>query len=107
MRCKIVSSKLKAIHPGESLMEEFIKPLGITQYKLSKDIHVPQARISKIVKGEGRITPDTALRLGQYFNVTPQFCMNLQANYDLKIEKQRIDKKITKEISPLEFDEAA
>ena len=100
-------TKLKAVHPGEVLMKEFIEPLRITQYKLSKDIHVPQARISKIVKGERSITPDTALRLGQYFNMTAQFWMNLQANYDLKVEKQRIGKKITKEVNPLDFDEAA
>ena len=102
-----MTAKLKAAHPGEILLEEFIKPLGITQYKLSKDIHVPQTRISKIVKGERSITPETALRLGQYFNMTAQFWMNLQANYDLKVEKQRVGKRIEKEINPLDFDEAA
>jgi antitoxin HigA-1 len=97
--------KLNPTHPGEMLMEEFLKPMGITQYKLAKDIGVPQARISKIVKGERSITPDTALRLSQYFKMSAEFWMNMQAGYDLKITRKRIGNIIAKNITPL--DEAA
>jgi len=92
-------------HPGEILEEEFLKPLGISQYKLAKDISVPQTRISKIIKGERGITPDTALRLSRYFNMTAEFWMNLQANYDLKMARRMIGKTIEKEVH--ELDKAA
>lgn len=97
--------KLNPTHPGEILMEEFLKPMGITQYKLAKAIGVPQARISKIVKGERSITPDTALRLSQYFKMSAEFWMNMQAGYDLKITRKRIGNIIAKKVTPL--DEAA
>jgi len=98
-------TKLKPTHPGEMLVEEFLKPMGITQYKLAKDIAVPQARISKIVKGERSISPDTALRLACYFNMSAEFWMNLQAGYDLKLARKRIGRSIEKDVIPL--DEAA
>lgn len=94
--------KLSPTHPGEMLVEEFLKPMGISQYKLAKDIGVPQARISKIVKGERGITPDTALRLGRYFNMTAEFWINLQAGYDLKIARKRIGRAIINEVAPLD-----
>ena len=72
------------IHPGEILSEEFLSPLDITQYRLAKDIGVPQTRIAAIVKKRRSITPDTALRLAKYFGTTPQFWLNLQAEYDLE-----------------------
>lgn len=80
------------IHPGEILMEEFLKPMGISQNKLAMDIHVPAPRINAIVKGTRAISADTALRLGRYFGTGPEFWINLQSNYDLCIaatESQR------------------
>ena len=79
-------NNLKNIHPGEVLQEEFLIPLGISAYKLSKDIHIPQTRISGIVKGTRRITADTALRLSKYFGNTAKFWMGLQDDYDLEEE---------------------
>lgn len=96
---------LRPTHPGEMLVEEFLKPMGITQYRLAKDIGVPQARISKIVKGERSITPDTALRLSRYFGMSAEFWMNLQAGYDLKVARERIGRRIAQNVMPL--DEAA
>lgn len=89
-------------HPGEILEEEFLKPMEISHYKLAKDIRVPQTRISKIIKGERGITPDTALRLAQYFNMTAEFWMNLQANYDLKMARKKTGKAIEKEVRQLD-----
>ncbi len=80
----IILERLNNIHPGEILDEEFLNPLGITPYRLAKDIKVQQTRISEIMKGERGITADTAIRLGLYFNTTPQFWLNLQAMYDLE-----------------------
>ena len=97
--------KLTPIHPGEILLEEFLKPMGISQYKLAKDIGVPQARISKIIKSERGITPDTALRLSYYFNMSAEFWINSQAGYELKKARNILGKLIKKEVIPL--DEAA
>ena len=76
--------RLKNIHPGEVLKEEFLIPMNITVYKLSKDIHIPQTRIAAIVKGERRITADTALRLSIYFSNSPKFWLGLQDDYDVE-----------------------
>jgi len=76
--------KIKSVHPGEILLEEFIKPLGISQYKLSKDINVSQMKISEIVNKKRRVTVDTALRLSKYFGVSPEFWMGLQNDYDVE-----------------------
>ena len=70
------------VHPGEILLEEFLKPMGITQYRLAKDINVPARRINEIVHGKRAITANTALRLGKYFNMSPQFWINLQSHFD-------------------------
>lgn len=78
--------KLKNIHPGEVLMEEFLVPLGISAYKLSKDIGIPQTRTSEILKGNRRITADTALRLSRYFGNSPKFWLGLQDDYDIEEE---------------------
>ena len=78
--------KLPNIHPGEILDKEFLVPLNITAYRLSKEIKLPQTRISEIIKGKRRITADTALRLGKYFGNTPQFWLGLQNDYDLEEE---------------------
>jgi antitoxin HigA-1 len=79
--------KLRNIHPGEVLLEEFLRPLDITAYRLSKDTAIPQTRISEIVKGNRRITADTALRLSKYFGTTPKFWLGLQDDYDLEEEE--------------------
>lgn len=83
------SKALTNITPGEILEEDFLKPLGVTQYRLAKDISVPPRRINEIVKGERAISADTALRLGKYFNMSAQFWLNLQSHYDLQAEEER------------------
>ena len=90
--------KLQPIHPGEILMEEFLKPMAISQYKLAKDISVSARRINEIVHGKRSITPDTALRLSRYFGLSDRFWINLQARYDLEIEKDRLVNRLSKEV---------
>ena len=90
--------KLEPITPGEILLEEFMKPLNVTQAQLAKDINVPPNRISQIVRGKREITADTALRLGKYFGVEPEFWMNLQMRYNIKVAKINLEKKIDKEV---------
>lgn len=91
--------KLKNIHPGEILSEEFLKPLEVSAYRLSKDIGIPQTRISEILKGNRRITADTALRLSIYFGNSPKFWLGLQADYDIEEEKRQ-NKSMLKSIKP-------
>lgn len=81
-------AKLKNIHPGEVLQEEFLVPFGISAYKLAKDIGIPQTRVSEIIKGNRRITADTALRLSRYFGNSAKFWLGLQDDYDLEEEKR-------------------
>jgi addiction module HigA family antidote len=90
--------KLSPIHPGEILLEEFLKPMGISQYRLAKDISVPPRRINEIVHGKRAITPDTALRLSRYFGLSERFWMNLQARYDLEVEKDRLQDRLEREV---------
>ena len=85
--------KAFAIHPGEILKEEFMRPLSITAYRLAKDIHVPAPRMNDIVRGKRSITADTAIRLGIYFGLPAQFWMNLQADYDLRLARTNKDLK--------------
>ena len=80
-------NRLKNIHPGEVLKEEFLLPLHVSAYRLAKDIHIPQTRISEILKGNRRITADTAIRLSQYFGTSAKFWLGLQDDYDLEEEK--------------------
>jgi addiction module HigA family antidote len=87
-------AKLKPIHPGEILMEEFLKPLNVSQYRLAVDIDVSPRRINEIVLGKRGITAGTALRLAHYFGISPQFWMNLQAKYDLQTEEDRMGTKV-------------
>ena len=82
-----MSKKLKNIHPGEILLKEFLLPLEISAYRLSKDIGIPQTRISEVIKGNRRITADTALRLSQYFGYSAKFWLGLQDDFDLEEEK--------------------
>lgn len=82
--------KLKNIHPGEILLEEFLIPLEVSAYRLSKDIGIPQTRISEIIRGNRRITADTALRLSVYFGNSPKFWLGLQDDYDIEEEKRKL-----------------
>ena len=91
-------TKLAPIHPGEILMEEFLKPMELSQYRLAKDINVPARRINEIVHGKRSITPDTALRLSKYFGLSERFWVNLQARYDLETEKDRLKERLNKEV---------
>jgi addiction module HigA family antidote len=90
--------RLTNITPGEILQEDFLKPLGLSQYRLALDIGVPPRRINEIVKGERAITADTALRFARFFNMSAQFWLNLQSNYDLETEQQRLGKRLKKEV---------
>jgi addiction module HigA family antidote len=87
------------IHPGEILIEEFLEPLGISQYRLAKDISVPPRRINEIVHGKRSITADTALRLARYFGTTERFWLNLQVRYDLEVEKDRLADVLERDVS--------
>ena len=91
-------NKLAPIHPGEILMEEFLKPMELSQYRLAKDINVPARRINEIIQGKRSITPDTALRLSKYFGLSERFWINLQARYDLETEKDRLKDRLNKEV---------
>jgi antitoxin HigA-1 len=86
------------ITPGEILVEEFLKPMGISQYRLAQDIGVPPRRINEIVKGQRTITADTALRQGRYFGMAPQFWLNLQTHYDLEREQERLGQRLEREV---------
>ena len=88
------------VHPGEILLEEFLNPLGVSQYLLAKEIGVPARRINEIVHGQRRISADTALRLARYFGTSERFWMNLQTRYDLEIERDRLGV-VLDEIHPL------
>jgi antitoxin HigA-1 len=94
MKNKLVAN----ITPGEILAEDFLKPLRLSEYRLAKDIAVPPRRINEIIKGQRAITADTALRLGRYFKMSPQFWLNLQAHYDLQVEQQRLGKRLEREV---------
>ncbi len=96
---------LKNIHPGEVLKEEFLNPMGISAYRLSKETFIPQTRISEIIKGNRRVTADTALRLAKYFGTTAKFWLGLQADYDLEEEKKNNQKELGA-IQPLESNAA-
>jgi addiction module HigA family antidote len=95
------NKKINPIHPGEILFEEFLKPLGITQYRLAKDISVSPRRINEIIHGKRSISADTALRLSRYFGLSERFWLNLQARYDLEVEKDRLEKRIIHEVKVL------
>ena len=92
------TNKIPPIHPGEILKEEFLDEMGITQYKLAKDINVPARRINEIVHGKRAITADTALRLGRFFGMSPQFWINLQAHYDLEVQTDKLGNKLESEV---------
>lgn len=93
--------KLPAVHPGEVLLEEFLKQMDISQYQLAKDISVPPRRINEIVLGKRGVTADTALRLARYLGTSERFWLNLQARYDLEVEKDRLGRRLTREVRVL------
>jgi addiction module HigA family antidote len=97
----MASKKLPPIHPGEILLEEFLKPMGVSQYRLSKDIGVPPRRINEIVHGKRSITADTALRLARYCGTSERFWMNLQSRYDLELEKDKLGRRLIDEVHPI------
>lgn len=97
-----MSKRIPLIHPGEILLEEFLKPLKISQYKLAKNISVPPRRINEIVHGTRSVTTDTALRLARYFSTTAQFWLNLQMKYNLEKETAILSKKLIQEVTIME-----
>ena len=92
---------MEPVHPGEILLEEFLKPLSLSQYRLAKELNVPARRINEIVHSERRITADTALRLARFFGTSERFWMNLQTRYDLEMERDRLGPSLD-EIRPME-----
>ena len=100
------NKNLPPIHPGEILKEEFLEPMGISQYRLAKDISVPPRRINEIVHGKRAITADTALRLGRFFNMSPQFWLNLQTRYDLEVTEDQLDNRLENEVHALRVQNA-
>lgn len=99
----MIKKKIKPIHPGEILMEEFLIPLKITQYRLSKDIAVAPRRVNEIAHGTRAITADTALRLGKYFGVSPQFWLNLQSRYELETQEEVLSVVLKREVKVLQY----
>ena len=98
----MLDKKFKPVHPGEILLEEFLVPMAISQYRLAKDISVPARRINEIVHGQRSITADTALRLSRYFGLSERFWLNLQARYDLEVEKDRLEGRLESEVKVLD-----
>jgi addiction module HigA family antidote len=94
--------KLPPVHPGEILLEEFLSPLGVSQYRLAKETSVPPRRINEIVRGSRSISADTALRLARYFGTSERFWLNLQTRYDLEVEKDRLGDRLRREVKVLE-----
>ncbi len=91
--------KLQPVHPGEILMEEFLEPLGISQYRLAKEISVPARRINEIVHGKRAISANTALRLARFFGNSELFWVNLQSHFDLEVEKDKLAGRLEREVS--------
>jgi len=99
----MAANKIEPLHPGEILLEDFLKPMGISQNRVALDIRVPARRINEIVLGKRRITTDTALRLAKYFSMSPQFWLGLQLDYDLDVAMDEMSEKIEKEVRVLEL----
>jgi addiction module HigA family antidote len=97
----MATKKLPPVHPGEILLEDFLKPLGLSQYRLAKGVSVPPRRINEIVLGKRAVTADTALRLARFFGTSDRFWLNLQAAYDLDVERDRLAGRLTKEVEVL------
>lgn len=97
-----MTRKIKPIHPGEILLEEFLIPMEISQYRLAQDINVPARRINEIVLGKRAITADTALRLSEYFGLSEKFWLNLQMRYNLEVEKDKLKDRLKSEVKRLQ-----
>ncbi len=93
--------KMSPVHPGEILEEEFLKPLGLTQYRVAKGLGVPARRINEVIHAKRAITADTALRLGRFFRNSPRFWLNLQTSYDLEVEALRLGATLAKDVEVL------
>jgi antitoxin HigA-1 len=93
--------RLAPVHPGEVLLKDFVEPMGISRYRVAKNIHVPQRRIDLICRGEAAVSANMALRLGRLFGTTPEFWINLQAQYDLEVAARVAGKAIAKAVVPL------
>lgn len=96
-----MTKKLAPVHPGEILLEDFLKPLGLSQYRLAKGLGVPPRRINEIVLGRRAISADTALRLARFFGTSDRFWLNLQTSYDLDVERDRLAGRLTREVKVL------
>jgi addiction module HigA family antidote len=101
-----MNKKMKPVHPGEILFEEFLKPFGLSQNRVALDIRVPARRINEIVLGKRGVTPDTALRLAKYFHMSPQFWLGLQMDYELDVAEDEIAEKINREVQEFETSRA-
>lgn len=99
-----MGKKLPPVHPGEILLEEFLRPMGLSQYRLAKDIGVPARRINEIVHGQRAISADTALRLSRFFGMSERFWLNLQVRYDLEVEKDLLGDRLDREVRQLPAD---
>jgi addiction module HigA family antidote len=97
----MAEKKIPPVHPGEVLLEDFLKPLGISQYRLAKEMNVYPRKINEIVHGNRSITADTALRLSRYFGTSAELWMNLQALYDLEKTRDEIEEQLAKDVTPL------
>jgi addiction module HigA family antidote len=97
-----MAKKLKPVHPGEILREEFMKPLGLSMNKMAMDLRVPVTRIAEIVAERRSVTADSALRFARYFNNSPTFWMNLQSRYDLEVAQDELAAKVERDVRPLE-----
>ena len=95
----MAKKKMDPVHPGEILLEEFLKPMGISQNQLARDIHVSPRRVNEIVLGKRALTADTALRLAHYFKMSPKFWLGLQMDYELDVESDRLGNRLEKEVS--------
>ena len=98
----MATRKLAPIHPGEVLLSDFLEPLGLSQYRLAQDISVPARRINEIVHGKRAISADTALRLARYFGTTDRFWLNLQARYDLEVQRDVLGGRLAREVRVLD-----
>lgn len=97
----MTDKKIKPIHPGEILLEDFLKPMKISQYRLAKDINVPPRRINEIIHGTRSVSTDTALRLSRYFGLSERFWLNLQTRYDIEMQKDKLEGRMDQEVKAL------
>ena len=97
----MAEQRIPPVHPGEVLLEDFLKPMGLSQYRLAKALGVPPQRIGDIVHGRRAVTADTALRLGRFFSMEAQFWLNLQARHDLEVAADALEGRLEREVQPL------